>query len=264
MKRCVAFGVNRVDQHAPDYLGWDGALQGCVNDASAIITLAAQSGFECRGLMAGYDGKFTAYGTETPDYRLIGDATRESFRSTFTDISTSQPGDFWFIWFSGHGSQTRHALTREEGLCFFDGILSDRELWSMFQSIPEGVRVLVGLDCCHAGGMPGTRERSGYYNRIKSCPIPFRGLGPGTPLEKSGVNGSLAVWAGCKHNQLSLDGEFNGLFTGSAINAFSPELPISGWHTMTAQSVSRSNRSQEPELVIYGDKAPWQSNGALL
>lgn len=263
MKRCVTFGLNRVDQHAADYLGWDGALSGCIGDASAIVVECAKAGFECSSFIAGYDGEFTAYGGDVPDYRLIGDATRDNFRATFGHIAVSEPGDFWVVWFSGHGSQTRYVLTRDEGLCFFDGIMSDREIWSLFQKIPAGVKVLVGLDCCHAGGMPGTRERSGYYNKIKSCPIAFRGVGPGTPLEKGAIAGSLAVWAGCRQNQLSLDGEFNGLFTGTALTNFSQALSLSDWHAITAKSMAAKNKNQDPELELYGDTQPWRGPALL-
>lgn len=248
-KLAFTFGLNRVDQHAPDYLGWDGALHGCCNDAGAMVLAAGRAGFSATGYMADYYGEMTAYGSVMPDYKLVGDANREAFRDVFSLIAAAAPGDLFFLWYSGHGSQTVYTLTTYEGLCLFDGILDDRELWKLFRAIPAGVRLFIGFDACHAGGFAGTRERSGVYNRVKSCPVRFRGCGTPEALEKGGVNGDIAVWAGCGKNQLSLDGSQNGRFTATALAELHVEMTWLEW----ADSVAwRMPQDQKPELQLYG------------
>jgi len=255
VKRCVTWGLNRVDKDAPDYCGWDGGLAGCKNDAAAIVTAAALAGFECSSHIADYVGTFTTYGSVQPDFELVGAATRESFVRTFDAIAASPPGDVWVLWYSGHGSQVKYALGATEGMCFFDGILEDWAIWNQFQRIPAGVRVFFGADCCHAAGMPGTRERlTGPFNRVKSCPIRYRNLGTAPQAEKGGLKGSLAYWAGCGKNQLSLDGPQNGLFTATALSQLYHNFTYLGWANMVA---AKMPPHQQPELQYHGPKEPW-------
>lgn len=260
--RVVTFGVNRVDRAAADYGGWEGALQGCCGDASAIITAGAQAGAAANGYMADYFGTMTTFGSVQPDYRLIGDATRSNFRQIFDDMSAQPDVKLWFAWLSMHGSQTRYLMETVEGLCFFDGIMEDRELWSLLQRVPSGVRFFLGLDTCHAGGMPGTR--TGPFNQVKSCPLRFRGVGLPPPLpNRSEFAGEICVFAGCKKNQLSLDGRHNGLFTATALSVLKPETTYLDW---PAAVQSQMPPEQQPEMIFYGPQgaAAWTRRSIFL
>lgn len=251
MTKAVTFGLNRVDPDAPDYAGWEGTLTGCVGDGAAIVTAGAQAGAECRGYQSGWFGTLTTFGSARPEYSLVSDATRPNFRNIMAEVAASPAGSMWFLWYSGHGSQTQYALQTVEGLCFYDGILEDTELWTLLNRVPEGVRLFLGLDCCHAGGMPGSR---GPFNRVKSCPIRFRGVGLPAPVVRGQTAGNVAVWAGCRKDQFSLDGPHNGLFTATALSRLAPALTYLQWADLVR---ARMPSEQQPELLIYGDRAAW-------
>jgi hypothetical protein len=99
------------------------------------------------------------------------DATREAVAAAIEDLgSECLPGDVFVFFYSGHGGQAPVPEERrvigpegsqyeendpdnvEETICLYDQDVTDNDLAEMLAGIPDGVRVLVVLDSCFAGG----------------------------------------------------------------------------------------------------------------
>src|SRR5215208_3077768 len=78
-------GLNHVDPNA--YNGWDGALSGCINDATAMKRIADGLGYQSALLTE-------AQGTSATVVECIGQAARQL-----------TAGDIYLLTYSGHGGQ---------------------------------------------------------------------------------------------------------------------------------------------------------------
>jgi metacaspase-1 len=134
--RSIHVGVDRVD---PAHYGAAFALQSCVNDARKMQEIADGLGYDTTILEneAATVANFTGF-----------------MRGA---ISNLVAGDSLMITFSGHGSQLPNtsddaeADMLDETLCFYDRMLLDDELYSLFSQLREGVSVVAVFDSCHSG-----------------------------------------------------------------------------------------------------------------
>ncbi len=134
--RSLHIGINVVDanaypMHVPD-------LAGCENDARDMLRIAGAQGF-------------------TGSMMLSPAATSGAVVAAITDAArTLRGGDFFFVTYSGHGSQMPDSDGEEpdgydETWVLYDRQLLDDELaalWTLFQ---PGVRIFVLSDSCHSG-----------------------------------------------------------------------------------------------------------------
>lgn len=78
-------------------------------------------------------------------------------------ITNSQPGDTCLFVYSGHGGDKSWFGESRQFLCCIGGndreYLWDSELHGVLNSAQPGVKILVLLDCCHAGYMAGLPYR---------------------------------------------------------------------------------------------------------
>jgi metacaspase-1 len=131
----LTIGLNNFD---PEAYGDTGALDGCENDARDMAALAHKVGFTGKTL-------------------LTKNATSSSVLLELANAaSTLQPGDIFFLTFSGHGGQTGDITGDEqddldETWCLYDRQLIDDELYAMWAKFKPGVRILVLSDSCHSG-----------------------------------------------------------------------------------------------------------------
>jgi lysophospholipase L1-like esterase len=134
-------GLNLLDP--AHYAGWDGALSGCENDATAMERLARGQGFETRLLL-----------TEA--------ATRSAVIAAITEAAeVLQPGEMFLFTMAGHGGRIPDwngdelddgtGTAMDETLCLFDSQLVDDELYLLWSRFREGVRILMVGDTCHSG-----------------------------------------------------------------------------------------------------------------
>ncbi|HLL12206.1 MAG TPA: caspase family protein [Rubrivivax sp.] len=134
-------GVNLVDPTA--YGGWDGPLSACEFDARDMATLARSKGMQ-------------------PTVLMTKKATRAATLAALRKASKSlQPGDFYFLTYSGHGGQVPDTNRdepdrKDETWCLYDGQLIDDELYLELTRFAAGVRIVVLSDSCHSGSV--TRE----------------------------------------------------------------------------------------------------------
>ena len=129
----------------------------CTADAMRLVELARKCGCPDISLMMdkpemeGGDG-------------WLGWPTAERVKEVFHEIAgRCKPGDTFFFYFSGHGTQSdgrskNEADGKNEELCLcapdgsYDPLVDD-DLAALIQLLPEGVRCLSVCDCCHSATM---------------------------------------------------------------------------------------------------------------
>lgn len=221
------FGINELDPFW--YHGERGLLASCENDAIAMAGIAQQSGFQDSVVI------------------LSKDAIRPTFFKLMDRaIKSLGSGDILLLSFSGHGFQLADLSNDEadgldEAWCFFDGVISDDQLFQTFGMLTEGVRLMIVSDCCFAGGFP--KSASGV-SRI-SRPFPTR-----TSDFSIGACGRLI--AGSQEYQFSSSGVQNSRFTRAILKVWDHGR-FRGNFQHFYQSVCREmDFGQVPKLVHFG------------
>jgi hypothetical protein len=219
MRKALLVGINKYRIPGAD-------LKGCVNDVTNM-----------RDVLLKY------FGFSVPEIRVIVDerATKRNIMDRLRWlVEGAKAGDILLFHFSGHGSQIRDREGDElkdhmdEILCphdmDWDGtFISDDELKSLFDGLPDGVILDVVLDCCHSG--TGTREEVMFGEermvpRFLRPPVDIEcRVEDDLPVRKllrdgSGERGHVmkhVLYAACRDNQTSADayigGSYNGAFT---------------------------------------------------
>jgi len=209
----IHIGLNSVD---PDhYEGWDGTLAACEADAKDMQAIAKKRLFGSTRLLT----------SEATSTAVIG-AIR-------TGAKQLKKGDLLFISYSGHGGQVRDTNRDEEKdrydetWLLFDRQLVDDELYALFGEFKPGVRIFVLSDSCHSGtvvrAIPafvggGPRVRAMPRSVGKKVEAAHAALyrkiqKDAGPAETARIRSSVVLISGCQDNQLSSDGDRNGLFT---------------------------------------------------
>jgi metacaspase-1 len=226
----VHVGLNKVDP--AHYDGWDGELAACEFDAKDMAALAKARKFK-------------------PKTLLTKQATAAAVIGALTDAAGQlKTGDFLLFTYSGHGGQVPDKNGDEkdrldETWVLYDRELIDDELYGIWSLFAPGVRIFVLSDSCHSGTvtrgrlyeamvtnpaigelaaptiprfrvMPGqVNDPGSLQNRVytKNKEL-YDGIQKRTRAgDKVVVNASILLISGCQDNQLSADGNRNGLFT---------------------------------------------------
>lgn len=230
----VNIGLNQVDPI--HYQGWNGQLAACEFDATDMNKLAKSKGYDAHLF-------------------LTKDATAGAVIAAITGAAKQlKQGDIFFLSYSGHGGQVPDRNGDEEDnldetWVLYDRQLVDDELYAMWSQFAAGVRIVVLSDSCHSG----TAVRVAMYEELASSPqimtralmpMPTRPVFRALPedVEKktylknkdlydtiqqknpsgdnSTVNASILLISGCQDNQLSADGDRNGLFTQTLLKVW--------------------------------------------
>jgi hypothetical protein len=226
----LTMGLNLVDPK--HYGGWSGELNACEADAKDMASIAKSKRFEVKTLL-------TKAATRTQVTRSILNAAKKL-----------KSGDIFMLSYSGHGGQlpdlnNDEPDAQDETWCLYDGELVDDELYALFGRFARGVRILVFSDSCHSG----TIVKIAYYqgtaavrsSGIGSQAVRYRFMPPDVALRtyrnnrkfydkllkniklrdaKAAVKASVLLISGCQDNQLSSDGDFNGLFTAQLLRVW--------------------------------------------
>jgi hypothetical protein len=233
----LTIGLNSVDPM--HYQGWSGPLNACEADANDMADIAIQRGFH------------------TVRTLLTRQATRSSVVAELDNAATQlRPGDLFLLAYSGHGGQLPDLDGEEddgtdETWCLYDGEFVDDELYAALAKFSAGVRILVFSDSCYSGtvtkaahyqtALRAGEEVASIENFPARSPQPvYRAMPASVALQtyranratydplltrggasrKSDVEASVLLISGCQDNQLSLDGMFNGLFTGTLLRVW--------------------------------------------
>ncbi len=259
-------GLNSVSAAA--YGGWSGKLNACEADANDMEALAKGRGFRTTKLL-------TKAGTRDKVLTVI--------KSAATKLVS---GDIFFLTYSGHGGQLPdlngdEADNQDETWCLYDGELVDDELNSALCAFKSGVRVLVLSDSCHSGTatrdigrkadnttfdaaaqvlrnadgvairmMPASYMLGAYYAQKKAYDKVL--MKPAPPKPKA----SVLLISGCQDDETSLDGNFNGLFTGTLKSIWGNGSFNGSYRAFHKAILSKMPASQRPALFKSGASNP--------
>jgi metacaspase-1 len=257
-------GVNEVD--AAHY-GSKHELAGCVGDAVSLHALASNAGITPLGILVNEQATRSAVETK------LREAARE-LRS----------GDFFLYTFSGHGAQLPDLNNDEdkdrwdETWCLYDGMMIDDQadaLWTLFR---RGVRILVQLDCCHAGTAirvpaapaAGFHETAALKPRMLNIAqakrtyerhlASYRGYQQRFAAPVGGVkqqiSASILLMTGCQANQVAMDGWDNGAFTAQLLKVWNGGSFAGDYVKFSREVVEGMPYTQSPNFYKLGHPDP--------
>lgn len=245
----IHIGLNGVD--AAHYGGWAGTLASCENDARDMAAITKANRFEATVLL-------TRQATSSRFLRLLAD-----------QAALMTAGDRLVITFAGHGAQLYDINGDEpdrldETWVFHDRMLVDDELHSALTRFRAGVRVLVLADSCHSGTSIRAIARPG----IRALPEPIaatayrmhnttyaNALSAARPARQLDQRCSVILLAACKDSQVALDGENNGLFTGTLKRVWAGGKFAGNHRALIRQIQTQMPSHQTPCLVSQGPDA---------
>ncbi len=226
----LTIGLNAVDPR--HYQGWSGELNACEADAQDMAEIAKSQGFKVKTLL-------TKQATRA---RVAGEISKSA--------ASLKSGDIFMLSYSGHGGQVPDPHgdepdAEDETWCLYDGELIDDEIYVLLGKFAPGVRILSFSDSCHSGTvlkqayyqgttaarspdvgaqkvryrfMPGPVALRTYRNNKKFYDAILKN--PKLKSAEETVKASALLISGCQDNQLSSDGDFNGLFTGMLLRVW--------------------------------------------
>lgn len=258
----LTIGLNSVDPK--HYSGWSGDLNACEADAADMTDIAKSKGFTVKSLL-------TKAATRA---KAIGEISRAA--------KSLKSGDIFMLSYSGHGGQlpdinSDEPDAQDETWCLYDGELVDDELYAALGKFKQGVRILVFSDSCHSG----TVVKLAYYHgtttarssNIGSSEVRYRYMPPDVALRtyrnnknfydkilknsklknsQEAVNASVLLISGCQDNQLSSDGDFNGLFTANLLRVWNNGKYKRGYKSFHRAIVRRMPPDQTPNYFRAG------------
>jgi metacaspase-1 len=262
--QALALGLNSVDPK--HYSGWSGELNACEADAEDITSVGKSRGFKVTTL-------------------LTKEATRERVIKTIRKASrTLKSGDIFMLSYSGHGGQLPdrnedEADAMDETWCLYDGELVDDEMYSLYGGFAPGVRILVFSDSCHSGSVTKVAYYQNKMNmrtsnldrhEIKYRFMPsdvarrtyrlnkdfYDNILKKTDLKEveDKVKASVLLISGCQDNQLSQDGDFNGLFTSQLLAVWKDGTFKGTYRRLQKDIVKRMPPDQTPNYYVIGQK----------
>lgn len=252
-------GLNSVDPK--QYGGWDGKLTACEADAHAMHKLAQASGLVQSSVL------LTKQATSIAVLSAIGRIAQQLVA-----------GDLFFLTYSGHGGQIDDVTGDEpdginETWVLYDRQLLDDELYSMWGKFASGVRIIVLSDSCHSGTVTRNLKDSLLHAPQKSASgaavpreIPreiadqdaaaraalYQSIQWTTKKGPDDIKATVLLISGCQDNQLSLDGEQNGLFTATLLQVWNNGQFHGSYVDLHHQIVSRMPASQKPNFFRVG------------
>ncbi len=261
-------GLNSVDP--AHYGGWPGDLAACEADSEDMQHIGKSQNFE--------------------SVRLVTkDATRAKVRAAIENAaSTLKSGDIFLLTYSGHGGQVPDIDDEEpDGLdetwCLYDGQLLDDELGALWTKFAPEARIFVLSDSCHSGsatraflaiasndgaralvapdaaatGTPPRpralptdvalrtyRQNRAFYDKLQG--------GPSSDESAKETRATVRLISGCQDNQVSLDGAFNGLFTGTLLRVWKEGAFQGAYADFHKEIVKRMPPTQTPNHYVIG------------
>jgi hypothetical protein len=255
-------GLNSVDKAA--YGGWDGQLVACENDARSMESLTSSLGYRAQDLI-------TDRATSAAVLRAIEAAAKDL-----------EKGDIFVLTYSGHGGQVPDTNGdevdgKDETWVLYDRQLVDDELHELYTRFKPGVRILVLSDSCHSGTVTralyeqiaplevkaGMRAQSTIrpkmiprevanevYNRNKAEYERIQAKTKGA-TDKS-PDATVILISGCQDNQLSSDGDVNGLFTEKLLQVWNRGEFRQDYRKFQRAIKQKMPPSQQPNYFVVG------------
>ncbi|WP_051978948.1 caspase family protein [Edaphobacter aggregans] len=254
--------LNEVDPNS--YEGWDGKLVACENDADSMQKIASSLGYDTQKLI-------TPKATRSAVIEAISEASRKLERD-----------DIFLLTYSGHGGQVPDTNSdepdrKDETWVLYDGELVDDELHVLYTQFNPGVRIFVLSDSCHSGTVTramyertapieaefGVRPSSVFRSKLiphevqakvtESRKKMFEGIQNDTKAAlKRSPESTVLLISGCQDNQLSSDGDVNGLFTEALLRAWNNGNFKQDYRHFQKAIKLHMPPSQQPNYFIVG------------
>lgn len=265
----INIGLNHVDPDA--YGGWDGQLAACVNDATCMRQIADGLGYSCTLLL---DEDATADRVICE----IGSAAR-----------ALDAGGILLLTYSGHGGQMPDADgdeddNKDETWVLYDRQLVDDELYNLWSQFGAGTRIVVLSDSCHSGSVTRDKDYQALaqspglarHYRTKAGPPRFRAMPMAAAAADYGrrrrfydaqqfaagarmradMDACVLLISGCQDNQLSSDGDVNGLFTAKLLEVWGNGDFEGSYVSLHQAIVERMPATQTPNYYRVGADNP--------
>jgi metacaspase-1 len=262
-------GLNQVDP--VHYLGWNGELAACENDASNMETIGRSQGFVAKSLL-----------TKAATATAVLDAIEKAAKELAED-------DFFLLSYSGHGGQINDVNNDEpDGLdetwVLYDRELIDDELYAMWSHFQPGVRIFVLSDSCHSGTVTkalffdpapflshlnarvhATTAVAGLRSKFlppelqsrlyKERATLYDDIRKKTPRrEKVNIEASVILISACQDNQVAMDGTRNGLFTETLLTVWDNGSFAGSYHHFRNAIAGLTPPTQSPKYTIVGHR----------
>lgn len=257
-----------------DYPGTSNDLAGCVNDANDWERALQQRGFATAKLL---DSQATKQAILEEMQRLV-------FSLEYRDIGV--------ITFSGHGTWVPdrdgdELDKKDEAICAHDirsgGIITDDELYKVFQTSGHGERVVFISDSCFSGtlerlaGPLAATSEAQLHRRVKFLPPAAWIDEEDYELLEAAEHAALAptrgrrrksalVLGGCRDDQVAYDAWFdrrpNGAFTYAALKAlkvvdFEQAANYRSWYREIRKLLPSVDYEQIPQLDGLAEQKRW-------
>jgi hypothetical protein len=275
----IHIGLNYV---SPDQFegGWgsmgqgtsNGELLGCINDAQAMQRIANSLGYLSIPIL----------NEEATADRIISEIGQAAYNLDENGIL--------LITYSGHGAQMPDVNGDEpdgmnETWVTYDRQLIDDELYNLWSQFSSGARIVVLSDSCHSGTVTRNREymalaKSDAFpsrSRTRSGPPRFRVVpdeiaaanyqdnkqhydalqfASGSRKRRGMMDAYILLISGCQDNQLSNDGDVNGLFTGTLINVWGNGAFTGSYQSFHQAILNQMPSWQTPNYFMVGTGNP--------
>jgi hypothetical protein len=278
--RAVCIGLNSVDPK--HYQGWSGELTACEADAEDMAAIAREQKFQKASLL------LTKAASRARVKKEILSAARALKSGDLFMLSYSGHGG------QLPDNNDDEPDGQDETWCLYDGEFVDDELFLLWAKFRTGVRVLVFSDSCHsgtvtratvreaalrAGTVPATvRSRNGHRaEAIDPTATRYRAMPEEAALatyrrnrkfydrilaaiprakEMPKVKATVRLISGCQDNQLSQDGTFNGLFTGTLLKVWKNGAFTGNYGEFHGAILDRMPPDQSPNHFVLGAPNP--------
>jgi hypothetical protein len=222
---------------------------------------------------------------------LTKQATREAVLNEIrAAAAVCKAGDIFVLTNSSHGGQLPDLNGDEsdgmdETLCMYDGEIVDDELFHALGAFAAGVRVLVISDSCHSGTVARMMmpvHQGASVAAVRSMPpdvalATYHANGdaydailsrPELREARANLKASVLLISGCQDNQTSLDGTYNGLFTGTLLRTWNGGAFTGSYKTLRSRIVSKMPPDQTPNLywasarcAVFESQVPFTIGG---
>lgn len=231
----IFLGLNKVNPK--NYAGWDGKLNGCINDVKYFKKLIKLTGFS--------------------EMLLDNKATYENLEKAILYIAQlATINDHTFIIHSGHGASLPDRNgdeidKKDEAICLFNGMLLDDTFSKLIDIIPGSVYVY--SDSCHSG--TNTKDFFAQAYKVKEIKnVDFSKIAIKSPGLLGNKAPKILTMAASKDDQVSYDKGNHGAFTECVISIIEKAKGKINYEDMMAQAVGilkDSDTPQTPELNSY-------------
>ncbi|MBT2491883.1 caspase family protein [Streptomyces sp. ISL-96] len=263
----IHIGVNEIDEKR---YGTKAELKNPENDAVTMTDLAKANNFDVVATL------------------LTNDATSEKVTAALKEAASQlSSGDKLLLTYAGHGAQVPDKNgdepdRRDETWVLYDRQLIDDELYALFGTFAEDVRIVLLSDSCHSGTVArdlslflngaelernfDTSEPAQVRARVRALPqdAQFRNYQRDQELydeiqrtvpaaEQQEIKADVLLLSGCQDNQSSSDGTGpNGLFTETLLRTWKNGAFRGTYSSLHRQVVEQMPFYQSPNLFQTG------------